>query len=94
MTEEHELNDEQMQKVRKQLSDPNNLRMIVAITLIIIALFVGSRIGYMQGYSYVNDWYEEYIDRECFCPESYSQNKNSLYGNYTQLVDYNLTLLG
>lgn len=44
------------------------------IVLVMIGLFVmgfsaGNRLGYINGYSYVQDWYEAYINKSCFCSE-------------------------
>ena len=46
---------------------PNNLRAMAIILVIIIAASAGYQAGYINGYSYVEDWYKEYNLNNCFC---------------------------
>ncbi len=73
--EEEALSDEQIQKIKKVLLNPYNIQVIVAIALIIMAFFVGTRLGYIQRYSYVDGWYEDYTARWCTCSESSNRNR-------------------
>ena len=56
------------------------------ISLIIMSFFVGKRLGYIQGYSYVNKWYEEYVDNQCICSETPRQPK--FYQNNSMDFDF------
>ncbi|KKM25283.1 hypothetical protein LCGC14_1596500 [marine sediment metagenome] len=65
----------------------NNIMMIIIVTVAILALFVGQQIGYRQGYTYVNDWYESYINESCYCSES-RMTTNEYYAPF----EINLTI--
>ena len=85
---EEEITSEQIQKVKKIIL--KNLIIIVMVALIIMSLFVGHRWGYIEGYSYVNDWYESYTARWCVCSEL--SNRNQFITNEIGLLltDYDI----
>ncbi len=56
-------------KIDLKITRWDNLQILLLITLIIMALFVGNRLGYRQGYTYVQDWYETYINKSLICFE-------------------------
>ncbi len=77
-----EVDAEDLAIINKVLSKPQIIYVVVMIALVIMFLFVGKQVGYIQGYTYVNDWYENYIEKQCTCTEvvnnklAYSNSSN------------------
>jgi len=79
MVDDEELSYESINKLKKLLLDRHNLTLVVMIALVIMAFFVGTQMGYRQGYTYVDNWHKNYLDRHCICsetprPTTYSPN--------------------
>lgn len=43
------------------------IRIGMIIVLILMALYIGHRVGYIQGYEYVQEYKDDYIGKWCSC---------------------------
>ena len=60
---EEEINPKEL--IRK--IDPHYVRVAIIVLLILMSLFVGHRVGYIQGFTKIQNWYDNYINKSCFC---------------------------
>lgn len=55
---------------------PHIMIVVLLIILFLLGMAAGYRAGYINGYRYVDDWYENYIEKVCFCEKYYAKNDN------------------
>ena len=80
--EEHDSDEDiKIDFVKLKVVRWDNLQILILIGLIVFALFVGGQLGYRQGYTYVKDWYVEYLGRctICICPDPDSNTQEFSY---------------
>ncbi len=71
------MNDEE--NIEEEVNIPK-ISFKVAVVLAMITLFIlgfgaGKIMGYREAYAYVDSWYIEHIEQNCFCDDIVRENK-------------------
>ena len=67
----------------------------IILTIIIIAVVIAlaeRQMGYQEGYTYVDGWYKEHIDRYCSCSEPTGYQEIVVMNSTDLLSGINITI--